>query len=277
VNIVGSADHLVGEILTTDPRVDAVSFTGSTRTGRRIMECGAPTLKKVFLELGGKSAQILLDDANFEAVCPTAAIACVHGGQGCAILTRWLVPRSRYDEAVALLQAAFENWNYGDPTNPANMQGPQVSALQRERVLSYIEKGKAEGARCLVGGKAREGKGYFVEPTLFVDVDPKMTIAQEEIFGPVLCVIPYDDDEDAVRIANDSEYGLSGGVLGADEKRILGIARRLRTGTLALNGGQWFNVDTPFGGYKQSGIGRENGVMGFEEFLETKVMALPGE
>ena len=276
VNIVGSSDHLVGEVLTTDPRVDAVSFTGSTRTGRRIMECGAPTLKKVFLELGGKSAQILLDDANFEAVCPTAAIACVHGGQGCAILTRWLVPRSRYDEAVGLIKTAFENWNYGDPTNPANMQGPQVSQVQRERVLSYIEKGKAEGARCLVGGRAREGKGFFVEPTLFVDVDPKMTIAQEEIFGPVLCVIAYDDEDDAVRIANDSEYGLSGGVLSSDEERALRIGRRIRTGTLSLNGGQWFDVDTPFGGYKQSGLGRENGQMGFEEFLETKVMALPG-
>jgi len=275
VNIVGSSDHLVGEILTTDPRVDAVSFTGSTRTGKRIMECGSATLKKVFLELGGKSAQILLDDANFEAVCPTAAMTCVHGGQGCAILTRWLVPRARYDEAVGLIQAAFENWNFGDPTNPANLQGPQISRLQQERVLSYIEKGKAEGARCVVGGKAREGKGFFVEPTLFVDVDPEMTIAREEIFGPVLCVIAYEDDEDAIRIANDSEYGLSGGVLSSDDERALRIGRRIRTGTMALNGGQWFNVDTPFGGYKQSGLGRENGLMGFEEFLETKVMALP--
>jgi len=277
VNIVASSDHLVGELLTTDPRVDAVSFTGSTRTGRRIMECAAPTLKKVFLELGGKSAQIMLDDVEPAAVCPSAAMTCVHGGQGCAILTRWLVPRSRYDESVEIMKTAFENWNYGDPTNPANLQGPQISRVQQERVLAYIEQGKSEGARCLVGGGKGEGEGFFVQPTLFVDVDPKMTIAQEEIFGPVLVVIPYDDDDDAIRIANDSEYGLSGGVLSNDEDRALRVGRQIRAGTLALNGGQWFNVDTPFGGYKQSGLGRENGQMGFEEFLETKVMALPGE
>ena len=276
VNIVGSSDHLVGEILTCDPRVDAISFTGSTRTGRRIMECAAPTLKKVFLELGGKSAQILLDDADLAAVCPMAAMTCVHGGQGCAISTRWLVPRSRYDEAIAIMKTAFESWSYGDPSSPQNLQGPQISRIQQERVLAYIEKGKAEGARCLVGGGKPEGKGFFVQPTLFVDVDPKMTIAQEEIFGPVLCVIPYEDEDDAVRIANDSEYGLSGGVLSSSEERAIRVGRRIRTGTLALNGGQWFHVDTPFGGYKQSGLGRENGVMGFEEFLETKVMALPG-
>ncbi len=276
VQIVGSSDHLVGEVLTRDPRVDAVSFTGSTRTGRRIMECAAPTLKRVFLELGGKSAQIVLDDADPAAVCPMAAMTCVHGGQGCAITTRWLVPRSRYAECVEIIKAAFEGWSYGDPEDPKNLQGPQISRTQQERVLDYIEKGKAEGARCLVGGGRPARKGYFVEPTLFVDVDPKMTIAQEEIFGPVLCVIPYEDDDDAVRIANDSEYGLSGGVLSADEERALAVGRRIRTGTLALNGGQWFNVDTPFGGYKQSGLGRENGIMGFEEFLETKVMALPG-
>lgn len=276
VQIVASSDHLVGEILSTDPRIDAVSFTGSTRTGRRIMACAAETVKKVFLELGGKSATIVLDDADFARVCPSASMTCVHGGQGCAIATRWLVPRSRYDEAVDMMKVAFEGWNHGDPTNPANLQGPQISRVQQERVLSYIEKGKAEGARCLVGGGKPEGRGFFVEPTLFVDVDPKMTIAQEEIFGPVLCVIPYDDDADAIRIANDSPYGLSGAIHSGDEARALEVARRIRTGTLSINGGQWFHVDTPFGGYKQSGIGRENGVMGFEELLETKVIALPG-
>jgi len=276
LNIVGSSDHLVGEILSSDPRIDAVSFTGSTRTGRRIMACAAETVKKVFLELGGKSAMIVLDDADLAAVCPTAAMTCVHGGQGCAISTRWLVPRSRYAEAVAIIQAAFEGWKYGDPTNPAHLQGPQISRVQQQRVLEYIEKGRAEGARCLVGGRRPEGKGFFVEPTLFVDVDPKMTIAQEEIFGPVLCVIPYDDDADAVRIANDSKYGLSGGIHSADEGRALEVARRIRTGTLSVNGGQWFHVDTPFGGVKQSGVGRENGLLGFEELLETKVIALPG-
>jgi aldehyde dehydrogenase (NAD+) len=277
VQIVASSDHTLGEILSTDSRVDAVSFTGSTQTGRRIMACASETIKKVFLELGGKSATIVLDDADFGSVCPGAAMTCIHGGQGCAIATRWLVPKARYDEAIALMKTAFEGWNYGDPGDPANLQGPQISRVQQERVLSYIEQGKSEGARCLVGGGKPEGPGFFVEPTLFVDVDPQMTIAQEEIFGPVLCVIPFEDDDDAIRIANDSKYGLSGGVQGGDEARSLDVARRIRTGTLAVNGGQWFHVDTPFGGYKQSGIGRENGVMGFEELLETKVIALPGE
>ncbi len=276
LNIVASSDHLVGEVLSSDPRIDAVSFTGSTRTGRRIMACAADSVKKVFLELGGKSATILLDDADFAAVCPAAAMTCVHGGQGCAISTRWLVPRSRHDEAVEVIRSAFEAWRHGDPKRPENLQGPQISRLQQERVLDFIERGKREGARCLVGGGRPEGKGFFVEPTLFTDVEPKMTIAQEEIFGPVLCVIPYSDEEEAIRIANDSPYGLSGGIHSGDEERALRVARRIRTGTLSVNGGQWFHVDTPFGGYKQSGVGRENGVMGFEELLETKVIALPG-
>jgi aldehyde dehydrogenase (NAD+) len=275
INIVASSDHLTGEILSTDPRVDLVSFTGSTATGRRIMECAAPTLKKVFLELGGKSANILLDDADIAKIVPSGAMTCVHGGQGCAITTRMLLPRSRYEEGVALLKTAFENWNYGDPTEPQNLQGPQVSKLQQERVLAYIEKGKKEGARLLVGGGKPARPGWFVEPTLFVDVDPKSTIAQEEIFGPVLCVIPFDDDDDAVRIANDSIYGLSGGVHSASLDRALAVARRVRTGTFSVNGHMWFHVDSPFGGYKQSGVGRENGEMGFEEYLETKVIAVP--
>jgi aldehyde dehydrogenase (NAD+) len=275
LNIVPSSDHLTGEVLSQDPRVDMVTFTGSTATGRRVMECGAATVKKVFLELGGKSASIILDDADFGAVLPMGAMSCVHGGQGCAITTRWLLPRSRYAEGVEIMKSAFENWNYGDPADPANLQGPQISQLQQERVLAYIEKGKAEGARCLVGGGKPDRKGFFIEPTLFVDVDPKATIAQEEIFGPVVVVIPYDDDDDAVRIANDSVYGLSGAVHSASNERGMAVARRIRTGTISVNGGQWFNVDSPFGGYKQSGIGRENGMQGFEEHLETKMMALP--
>ena len=274
-NIVPASDHSVGEVLTTDPRVDLVTFTGSTATGRRVMECGSATIKRVFLELGGKSASIILDDADLAAALPMSAMTCVHGGQGCAITTRWLIPRSRYEEGVEIMKAAFENWNYGDPENPANLQGPQISRVQQERVLGYIEKGKAEGARCLVGGGRPEGKGFFVEPTLFVDVDPKSTIAQEEIFGPVCVAIPYEDDDDAVRIANDSIYGLSGSISSSSDEHALAVARRIRTGTIGLNGGQWFNVDTPFGGFKQSGFGRENGVMGFEEHLESKVMALP--
>jgi aldehyde dehydrogenase (NAD+) len=190
-----------------------------------------------------------------------------------------LVPRARYDEAVEILTTAFNNWNYGDPTNPANLQGPQISKRQQERVLGYIEKGKEEGARCVVGGGKPAGdlgdKGCFVEPTLFVDVDPDSTIAQEEIFGPVLCVIPYEDDADAVRIANHSEYGLSGAIQTNDIDRGIAMARKIRAGTLSVAGAQWFHADTPFGGYKQSGVGRENGVMGFEGMLETKVIAIP--
>ena len=277
LNIVASSDHLTGEILSGDPRVDLVTFTGSTATGRRVMECAAPTVKKIFLELGGKSANVILDDAAFEAVLPGAAFTCTHGGQGCAITTRLLLPRSRYHEGLALVKTAFENWNYGDPKNPANMQGPQISKRQQERVLDYIEQGKRGGARLLVGGGAPKHleKGFFVEPTLFADVDPSATIAQEEIFGPVLCVIPYEDEEDAIRIANDSEYGLSGAIQSADTDRALAVARRIRTGTISVNGAQWFHVDTPFGGYKQSGLGRENGVQGFEEYLETKVVSVP--
>ncbi len=281
VNIVASADHLTGEILSSDPRIDLVTFTGSTATGRRIMECASSTVKKVFLELGGKSANIILDDVPLEAALPGATMTCVHGGQGCAITTRLLVPRSRYDESLEILKTSFENWNYGDPTNPANLQGPQVSKRQQERVLAYIEKGKQEGARCLVGGGKPDGemgeKGCYVQPTLFVDVDPDSTIAQEEIFGPVLCVIPYEDDDDAVRIANNSEYGLSGSIQTNDVDRGVAMARRIRTGTISVAGAQWFHVDTPFGGYKQSGLGRENGVMGFEEYLETKIIAVPSK
>jgi len=277
VNIVASSDHMVGERLSTDPRVDLVTFTGSTATGRRVMECAAPTVKKVFLELGGKSANVVLDDADFGRAVGMAGMTCVHGGQGCAIPTRLLLPRSRYAEGVEIAKTAFENVPYGDPTDPSRLQGPQVSRRQQERVLSYIEKGRQEGARLLVGGgrPAHLPKGFYVEPTLFVDVDPDATIAQEEIFGPVLCVIPYRDDDDAVRIANRSIYGLSGAVTGGDEERALAVARRIRSGTLSVNGGQWFDVDTPFGGYKQSGIGRENGLMGFEEYLETKILGLP--
>ena len=279
VNIVASADHLVGEILSSDPRIDLVTFTGSTRTGRRIMECASATVKKIFLELGGKPANIVLDDAPLEAVLPGAAMTCLHGGQGCALTTRLLLPRSRYAEALPILQQVFEGWRYGDPTDPSNLQGPQVSKRQQERVLAYIEQGKREGARCLVGGGKPSGplgeRGCFVQPALFVDVDPKSTIAREEIFGPVLCVIPLDDEDDAARIANDSDHGLSGAIQTSDVERGIRVARRIRTGTISVAGGQWFHVDRPFGGYKQSGLGRENGLMGFEEYLETKVIAVP--
>jgi aldehyde dehydrogenase (NAD+) len=277
VNIVTSSDPAkIGEVLTTDLRVDMITFTGSTATGKRIMVNGAGSVKKVFLELGGKSANIILDDADFSAAVPVAAATvCVHAGQGCAITTRLLLPRSRYDEGVEIAKAAFQNLRYGDPTEPGILQGPQISERQRQRVVGYIEKGKAEGARLVLGGGVPQRKGFFVEPTLFVDVDPKATIAQEEIFGPVLAVTPFEDDDDAVRIANDSVYGLSGSITSASEERAIAVANRLRTGTVSVNGGLWNTPDAPFGGYKQSGVGREWGIQGFEEYLETKIVALP--
>jgi aldehyde dehydrogenase (NAD+) len=279
VNVVASSDHGVGELLATDPRVDLVTFTGSTATGRRVMECASQTVKKVFLELGGKSANVFLDDVDLAKNLAGLGMLCTHAGQGCAITTRILLPRARYEEGVALARASFEKLAYGDPTNPAHLMGPVVSRKQRERVLGYIEKGRQEGARLVTGGGVPKHlpKGFYVEPTLFADVDPDATIAQEEIFGPVLVLIPFEDDDDAVRIANRSLYGLSGAVNSASEERALAVARRIRSGTIGVNGGMWFDVDTPFGGYRQSGLGRENGLQGFEEYLETKVIALPGK
>ncbi|HEV7720482.1 MAG TPA: aldehyde dehydrogenase family protein [Iamia sp.] len=279
VNVVTSSDHLVGEVLTTSPLVDMVAFTGSTVTGRRIMAAASETLKPVFLELGGKSINLVLDDADLAAVVPSSSAVCFHGGQGCAMPTRLLVPRSRYDEAVELAAAGFAGVTYGDPTDPANLMGPLVSKRQQDRVLGYIEKGRAEGARLVCGGGVPEHlpTGWYVEPTLFVDVDNSMTIAQEEIFGPVLVVIPYTDDDDAVRIANDSPYGLSGMITSGDLDRAKGVARRVRTGTLGLNGGIWYGADAPFGGYKQSGIGRQCGLEGLEIFTETKTVGWPAQ
>ena len=203
--LTSSGDAALGAMLTGDPRVDVVSFTGSTATGRRVMESGSKTIKRTLLELGGKSAMIVLDDAEFPQALMGASFVCSNAGQGWVLTTRLLVPRSRYDEALAILESAFRNVPYGDPTDRNNVMGPLINAAQRERVLSYIEKGKAEGARLVVGGRKPErfAKGYYVEPTPFADVDNTMIIAQEEIFGPVLVVIPFEDDADAVRIAND--------------------------------------------------------------------------
>jgi aldehyde dehydrogenase (NAD+) len=277
VNVVTSADHWVGEELTLSPQVDMISFTGSTAVGKRIMEKGAATLKRVFLELGGKSAMIVCDDADFASTVPMASMVCVHAGQGCAMQTRLLLPRSRYDEGVNLIAAAMAGVPYGDPNSDAVVMGPLVSAKQRDRVLGYIAKGQEEGAKLVFGGGKPQQlpKGWYVEPTLFVDVDNSMTIAQEEIFGPVLCVIPYEDDDDAVRIANESRYGLSGGVVSASEERATAIARRIRTGSIGVNGGLWYGADSPYGGYKDSGVGRQCGPEGFEQYLETKAIAWP--
>jgi len=276
VNVVASSDHLVGEELVIDPRVDLISFTGSTGVGRRIMEKGAATMKRLFLELGGKSADIILDDTDFATRLPAGAMVCMHGGQGCAMPTRMLLPRSRYDEGIEILAEAFRNVPFGDPTDPGNIQGPQISAKQRERVLGYIETGVKEGARLVVGGgrPAHLDKGWFVEPTLFADVENSMTIAREEIFGPVLVVVPFDDDDDAVRIANDNQYGLAGMVTSASEERALAVASRIRAGSLSVNGGVGYGADAPFGGYKASGVGRQNGIEGFLQYLETKTIAV---
>jgi aldehyde dehydrogenase (NAD+) len=277
VQVVATSDNAVAERLVVDPRVDLVSFTGSTAVGRRIMEKAAPTLKRLFLELGGKSADIVLDDADMPAKLAMGWTMCVHGGQGCAMLSRLLLPRSHYDEGIAILEEAFKNVPYGDPTDPSKIQGPQINARQRDRILGYFDSAQSEGARIVVGGgrPAHLPKGYFVEPTLIADVDNSMKVAREEIFGPALVVIPYEDEDEAVRIANDNEYGLSCGVTSASEQRAVAVARRVRAGTVSVNGGVWYGADAPFGGYKASGIGRQNGLEGFEQYTETKTLSGP--
>jgi acyl-CoA reductase-like NAD-dependent aldehyde dehydrogenase len=275
-NMVSGTGAEVGEAIAAHPGVDMVSFTGSTRAGRRVAQLGAETIKKVALELGGKSANVLLDDldeAGFtKAVTDGVGKAFLNSGQTCSALTRMLVPRDRLAEAEAIAAATADAMVVGDPFAAGVHLGPLASAAQRDRVTTYIEKGVDEGAKLVAGGTgAPEGldRGYYVRPTVFSDVSPDMTIAQEEIFGPVLSILPYDDEEDAVRIANGVVYGLAGGVWSADAARAESVARRLRTGQVEVNGGA-FNPNAPFGGYKQSGVGREYGRHGFEEFLEIK-------
>ncbi|HTW14884.1 MAG TPA: aldehyde dehydrogenase [Nocardioides sp.] len=275
-NVVTPRSNEVASQLATDPRVDMVSFTGSTNTGRAIMAAAAPTLKRVFLELGGKSAAIALDDADVGAVAgATAFAACIHAGQGCAITTRLVVPREKYDEAVQVAAATMESIGAKDPSDPGAICGPVISEVQRDRVASYLRLAEEEGGRFATGGHVIEQDGYWIEPTVVAGLDNSSRLAQEEIFGPVLVVIPHDGDDDAVRIANDSAYGLSGSVDSGSLERAKAVAARIRTGTLAVNGGVWFSPDAPFGGYKQSGLGREMGVAGFEEYLETKTIAEP--
>jgi len=278
VNVVTSSDPAFGAPLTTDERVDQVSFTGSTATGRRIMAAAAGTLKRVFLELGGKSAFVVLDDADLAAACGVAAFTvCTHAGQGCAITTRLVVPRARFDDAAAITSSALGKLAPGDPHDPGTICGPLISARQRDRVESYLRLAAQEGGTIVVGGgrPVDRPRGFFVDPTLIVGVDNQARVAREEIFGPVLVLLPHDGDDDAVGIANDSPFGLSGSVWSADRDRAMGVAARMRTGTVGVNGGIWYSPDVPFGGYKQSGIGREMGRAGFEEYLETKAVAEP--
>jgi len=280
-NLVSGVGPVVGEAIAAHPDVDMVSFTGSTRAGKRVSELAAQTVKRVALELGGKSANILLDDLEGEELDKAARAgvgSCyLNSGQTCTAFTRMLVPRDKHDEIVDILRDEVENvYTIGDPATGAGRLGPLISDTQRERVRGYIQKGIEEGATLVVGGPEQPEDlptGYYVKPTVFAGVDNSMTIAQEEIFGPVLSVIPYDDEDDAVRIANDTVYGLSGGVWSADAERAKRIARRIRTGQLEVNGGG-FNALAPFGGYKQSGNGRELGTYGLEEFLQTKALQL---
>jgi aldehyde dehydrogenase (NAD+) len=276
LNIVTSNDHAVGAMLSSDPRVDMVSFTGSTATGRAVMAASAATIKKVFLELGGKSAFLVLDDADLAGACSMAGFtASMHAGQGCAITTRLVVPRARYDEAVQAAAATMSGIRPGDPNDPGTICGPVISARQRDRVQSYLDLALAEGGTFACGGgrPADRDRGFFIEPTVIAGLTNDSRVAREEIFGPVLTVIAHDGDDDAVRLANDSPYGLSGSVFSADPERAAAVADRLRVGTVNVNGGVWYSADVPFGGYKQSGIGREMGVAGFEEYLELKVIA----
>ncbi|KLO26809.1 aldehyde dehydrogenase [Mycobacterium haemophilum] len=276
VNIVTSSDHSLGALLAKDPRVDMISFTGSTATGRSVMIDAAATIKKVFLELGGKSAFVVLDDADLASASGISAFStCMHAGQGCAITTRLVVPRACYDEAVAVAAATMSSIKPGDPSDSGTVCGPLISARQRDRVQGYLDLAIAEGGTFASGGGRPPSRevGFFIEPTVIAGLSNDARTAREEIFGPVLTVIAHDGDDDAVRIANDSPYGLSGTVFGDDPERVARVAARLRVGTVSVNGGVWYSADAPFGGYKQSGIGREMGLAGFEEYLESKTIA----
>ena len=274
VNVLTSTELAASEVLTNHPDVDLITFTGSTPVGRAIMAAASNTIKRVFLELGGKSAMILLDDADFATAAQFAAFTiCSHAGQGCALTSRLLVPREHHDAIVELVAANLAHVRFGDPSDPKTFMGPLISAKQRDKVDGMVQRAVAAGATLVTGGKPVD-PGFFYTPTLLANVDPTSEIAQDEVFGPVLAIIPYDGDDDAVRIANDSIYGLSGAVHSADQDRAIALARRIRTGTFSINGGNYFSADAPFGGYKQSGIGREMGVAGIEEFLERKTFAV---
>ncbi|WP_280490239.1 aldehyde dehydrogenase family protein [Nocardia carnea] len=279
VNIVSTDDNDVAALMTTHPAVDAITFTGSTVTGRRIMAAAAPTVKRLTLELGGKSSAILLDDADFAATVPfVVGTTMSHAGQGCGIYSRLLVPRARIGEAVEIAAATMQQIPWGDPTDPGNYMGPVANKRQYESVLRYYELAAKDG-RVVVGGKAsdRFGKGYWVEPTVVTDIDSMSPVAQEEIFGPLLCVLPFDSDDEAVAISNNTIYGLAGGVWSPDLDRATRVAHGMRASAIQINDQMWNHQTAPFGGYKQSGIGREWGVEGLEDLLEVKTIAQPAK
>jgi aldehyde dehydrogenase (NAD+) len=278
VNVVPTSSNEVAAQLGTDPRVDMISFTGSTDVGKLLMRRGADTMKRMFLELGGKSVAIVLDDVNPAVIVPSAIGVCVHAGQACAATTRMLVHRSLYDQAVADITAAYAQVPVGDPVRPDVLVGPVISAAQKQRVLTAIDNARAEGAEITTGGGPVENLpdglagGHFVAPTVIVGVDNSAAIAQREVFGPVLIVLPFTDDDDAIRIANDSPFGLAGAVMSRSMERGMNIAHRIRTGSFGVNGGMFYGADAPFGGYKNSGVGRQCGLEGFQQYLETKTI-----
>jgi aldehyde dehydrogenase (NAD+) len=278
VNVVTTPSNEVAGMLSTDPRVDMISFTGSTAVGKLLMRQGADTMKRIFLELGGKSVSIVLDDAKPAAILGAAIGVCVHAGQACAATTRMLVHRTLYDEAVASVTAAYQAVPVGDPIGAETLVGPVISAAQKGRVLSAIEQARRDGATITTGGGPAEdlpehlSGGHYVAPTVIVGVDNSAAIAQQEVFGPVLIMMPFDDDDEAVRIANDSAFGLAGAVMSRSMERGMNIARRIRTGSFGVNGGMFYGADAPFGGYKNSGVGRQCGIEGFQQYLETKTI-----
>ena len=272
-NLISGHGREIGETLASHPDVDMVSFTGSTNAGVRVSELAAPSVKRVTLELGGKSANIILDDADIPRAASSAIYSCfANSGQECSALTRLLVPEDSREEVVEVIASKIGRYTVGDPMDGTSKCGPLVSKRQQESVSRYISTGIDEGATLVAGGEGMPDdldSGFYVRPTVFADVTPQMTVFREEIFGPVLCITTYSNEEEAIELANDSEYGLSGGVWSGDESRAMRVARKLRTGQVSINGGS-FNVTAPFGGYKKSGLGRELGVHGMEEFLETK-------
>lgn len=278
LNVVPTASNEVAGLLGTDPRIDMISFTGSTAVGKLLARRSVDTMKRTFLELGGKSPLIVLDDADPAKVIPGAIGVCVHAGQACAATTRMLVHRSLFDEVVTAVTAAFAAVTVGEPALPQTLVGPLISGEQQQRVLAAYAQARADGAEITTGGgqytdlPTELTGGYYVEPTVIVGVDNNAAIAQEEVFGPVLVILPFGDDDEAVRIANDSAFGLAGAVVSASSERAMAVARRVRTGAIGVNGGMYYGADAPFGGYKSSGWGRQCGIEGFSQYLETKTI-----